>query len=66
MHLNATAIIYRTFPYTIRSSVNALVTAMPIDHKQLLFIASLVDLPLSNAILKEKCVLVGSLRLKRI
>ena len=41
--------------------------APPIDHQQLLFTASLVDLPLSNAILKEKkCVLVVSLCLKRI
>ena len=38
---------------------------LPINHQQLLFTASLVDLPLSNAILKEKnCVLVVSLRLK--
>ena len=40
--------------------------ATPINHQQLLFTASLVDLPLSNTILKEKCVLVGSLHLKRI
>ena len=38
--------------------------ATPINHQQFLFTASLVDLPLSNAILKEKCILVGSLRLK--
>ena len=40
---------------------------MSIDHQQLLFTVSLVDLPLSNAILKEKkCVHVVNLRLKRI
>ena len=67
MHLNAPAIIYKTFPYTICSSVNALVTATPIDHQQLLFTACLVDLPLSNAILKEKkCILIDILHLKQI
>ena len=46
--------------------VHARVTAMPIDLQQLLFTASSVDLPFSNTILDKKCVLVGSLRLKRI
>ena len=64
MRLNTIEIIYRTFPYAIHSSVSALVMAMPIDHQQLLFTASLVDFPLSNAILKKKCILVVSLCLK--
>ena len=64
---NATVIIYRTFPYTIRSSIHVRVTATHIDLQQLLFTASSVDFPFSNTILdKKKCILVGSLRLKQI
>ena len=66
MHFNATAIIYRTFLYTIRRSVHAGVMATPINLQQFLFTASSEDLPFSNTILEKKCVLVGVLRLKWI